>query len=124
MSALRGSRGKIKFSSTFVCDIVNWNATISVDRPDITALSEVSKQYGTGLISGTGSFTTYEQYDVGGVFFEEYTTGQVIELHTEAGVCISGTALVTDLNITNSVDGLTEFVYNFVFTDQITVNVF
>lgn len=120
MAILVGNYGNITINASAICEITEWTINVEIDRPDVTEIDSLFRQYGRGLTKGSGSFVSLEY--VPNMNYPLFRTATFrTSQNAVDSIDVTGNIVVTKTTPRVSVDGLITWTYEFLFTDAFTI---
>jgi len=118
MANHKGSEGTIKVGSSAISEIRSWSLDHSADTIEDTSMGDASRTRQAGLKSWSGSVECYwDETDTDGQQAldagSEVTLNLYPEGATSADTYFTGSALVTSVSRSGSLDGMVEATFSF-----------
>ncbi len=127
MAKHKGSEGVIKIGGNLMAEVTSWTLTQTSSTIENTELSDTTRSYLSGLSDYTGSVDAWwDETDTNGQV--ACTIGASVALYfypegaTSGDTFFSGTALVTGITRSASVDGLVEISLTYQGTGALAIS--
>ncbi len=127
MANHKGSEGVIKIGGNLMAEVTSWTLTQTSSTIENTELSDTTRSYLSGLSDYTGSVDAWwDETDTNGQV--ACTIGASVALYfypegaTSGDTFFSGTALVTGITRSASVDGLVEISLTYQGTGALAIS--
>lgn len=125
MATFHGKNGAIDVGTDALGELISWSVTETVDTVDDTVMGDSAKTHLVGLPGWSGNATcNWDDTDTNGQ--EALTIGASVTLHfmaegdTSTNDDMTGTATVTSVGVTSSVEGKVERSFEFVGNGALT----
>lgn len=120
-NSLSGKLGTVT-GVTGVSEITRWNAAIASDALDATSINSAGwREFKLGLQGATGSLSAYG--NAAPTFPTDGSPTVTLSLVTDSGaaVTVAGDAILNNINIESTVEGVVLFTADYTFTGAVTV---
>jgi predicted secreted protein len=126
--AIAGKGGSVKLTSNTVADVTSWTVDIAIDMLDSTSLGDDWREYVAGLAGATGSVEcnwavatdTNGQTALQTAALAGSTV--TLNLYTNDSNYYSGSAYVSNLNVSDPVDDLVTATFDYQYTGTVSYN--
>lgn len=125
MAVHKGSEGYVKVGSpaATVAEVRDWSLSESADTIETSSMGDSARTYTAGLTSATGSLAVhYDDTDTTGQGAMTVGTEVTLELYVDVDTYASLTAIITEVGVSSSYDGLVEGSYSFTANGAVTWN--
>lgn len=125
MANHKGSEGVVKVGSNSVAEVRDWSLTESADTVEDTTMGNAARTYKSSLTSASGSVTAYwDETDTSGqgamTVGAEVTLNLYPEGDSAADTYASLSAIITEVGVSASFDGMVENTFSFVANGAVT----
>lgn len=128
MAAIAGKGGSAKIGANTIAEVTSWTMDIAIDMLDSTSLGDSWREFIAGLAGGTGSVEV--KWDIpndanGQTALQTAAlagTTVTLNLYVNATNYYSGSAYVSNVNVSDPVDDLVTATFDMQFTGAVSYN--
>lgn len=128
MAAIDGKGGSAKIGANTIAEVTSWTMDIAIDMLDSTSLGDSWREFIAGLAGATGSVEV--KWDIpndanGQTALQTAAlagTTVTLNLYVNATNYYSGSAYVSNLNVSDPVENLVTATFDMQFTGEVTYN--
>lgn len=128
MAAIAGKGGSAKIGANTIAEVTSWTMDIAIDMLDSTSLGDSWREFIAGLAGATGSVEV--KWDIpndanGQTALQTAAlagTTVTLNLYVNATNYYSGSAYVSNLNVSDPVEDLVTATFDMQFTGAVTYN--
>ena len=124
MATFSGNDGVVKSGSNAVAEVRSFTVTESIETVDDSAMGDTARTHKTGLKSWSGTIECH--FDDTDTAQQGLAVGSSITLNlqpegdTSGDFLLTGTATITEVTHTNTIDNIVERTFNFLGNGELT----